>query len=129
MVTYMSRTNLTAPVLATAALLAATPAFAHAFLTRAVPPVGSTVPVSPPTLTLLFTEGVVPHFSRVQVLDAQDHPVKVGAPHVAAGNNRQLVLGLPPLPPGSYSVVWHATAADTHKTEGRFSFSVAKATR
>lgn len=128
MMTYMTRVSLIVPVLAIAALFAAeATAFAHAFLTRAVPSVGSTVPASPPTLTLLFTEGVVPRFSRVQVLNAQDHPVKVGALHSAAGNDRQLVLGLPPLLPGRYAVVWHATAKDTHKTEGRFTFSVVSA--
>ncbi|MEJ0048602.1 MAG: copper resistance protein CopC [Rhodospirillales bacterium] len=27
--------------------------------------------------------------------------------------------------PGSYNVSWHVTATDTHKTQGKFSFSVA----
>ena len=28
------------------------------------------------------------------------------------------------LPPGRYSVIWHVTSVDTHKTEGQFSFSI-----
>ena len=26
--------------------------------------------------------------------------------------------------PGKYAVVWHVTAVDTHKAEGRYNFSV-----
>ncbi|MGA3399614.1 MAG: copper resistance protein CopC [Acetobacteraceae bacterium] len=29
------------------------------------------------------------------------------------------------LPAGQYTVIWHVTSVDTHKTEGRFTFSVA----
>ena len=120
----MTRPRLTAHAIALAAVLAAPPAFAHAFLAHAIPAVGSTVAVSPPVLTLFFTEGVVPHFSKVQVLDAHGSAVSAGEPHTATDNNRELLVGLPKLPPGTYSVVWHVTSQDTHKTEGRFSFKI-----
>jgi len=28
------------------------------------------------------------------------------------------------LPPGIYTVIWHVTSIDTHKTEGRYQFTV-----
>jgi copper resistance protein C len=34
------------------------------------------------------------------------------------------MVDLPRLPPGTYTVVWHVTSVDTHKTEGRFDFTV-----
>ena len=99
-------------------------AFAHAFLDRAVPAVGSTVATAPQTLRLRFTEAVVAHFSTVRVLDASGHAVAAGAPRADDGG-RTLVVDLPKLAPGAYTVVWHVTAEDTHRTEGRFGFSIA----
>jgi methionine-rich copper-binding protein CopC len=100
------------------------PAFAHAFLERATPPVGSEVAASPPELSLTFTEGVEPAFSTIEVRDANGAAVPTDKPHVAPGNNQRLIIGLPKLQPGIYTVIWHATSADTHKTEGSFKFTV-----
>jgi methionine-rich copper-binding protein CopC len=108
-----------------AALLGPVPALAHAFLKKADPAVGSTVPASPPTLSLQFTEGVEPLFSTITVLDAQGKPVNLPMPHAEDGG-LVLVVAPPPLPPGIYTVVWHATSVDTHKTEGKFNFTVGK---
>ncbi len=110
--------------LVVALCLGGTPAaLAHAFLERAVPAVGSAV-AAPSALRLRFTEAVVPHFCTVQVLDGRGQAVAAGAPG-AADDGRTLVVALPKLAPGPYTVVWHATAGDTHKTEGRFGFSIA----
>jgi len=38
---------------------------------------------------------------------------------------RQLSVPLKPMTPGTYTVEWHATSVDTHKTEGHFSFTLA----
>ncbi len=97
---------------------------AHAFLERAVPPVGGTVAVSPEMLHLRFTEAIVAHFSTVQVQDARGQPVRSGSPHTE-DDGRTLVVNLPRLSGGTYTVTWHVTADDTHKTEGRFTFTIA----
>jgi methionine-rich copper-binding protein CopC len=99
-------------------------AFAHAFLQGAIPPVGSDVDESPPALTLTFTEGVEPLFSTVVVTDPNGAAVATGKAHVAADNNRRLIVDLPKLPPGTYTVIWHVTSVDTHKTEGNYKFTV-----
>ena len=105
--------------------LASPPAFAHAFLERASPPVGSEVANSPPELSITFTEGVEPLFSTIEVRDATGAAVSTGKPHVSQDNNLRLILELPKLPPGTYTVIWHATSVDTHKTEGHYQFTVA----
>ena len=46
-----------------------------------------------------------------------------GSPHLKGGDT-VLAVPLKPLPPGVYTVSWHATATDTHKTEGKFTFTV-----
>jgi methionine-rich copper-binding protein CopC len=99
------------------------PAFAHAFLERASPPVGSEIPVSPLAVTITFTEGVEPAFSTIEVQNAQGARVDKNDPHLA-GEPTKLAVSLQPLPPGQYTVIWHATSVDTHKTEGRFTFNV-----
>lgn len=98
---------------------------AHAFLEHASPPVGSRVATAPATLDLSFTEGVVPHFSSVEVLGPSGQALHTGAPHSGKGA-RELIVPLPPLAPGQYTVMWHVTSQDTHKTEGRFSFTVGR---
>lgn len=102
----------------------ASPAFAHAFLQRADPPVGSTVAASPPELSMQFTEGVEPVFSKIEVDGPNGAAVATGKPHLAPDDNRRLIIDLPKLPPGTYTVIWHATSVDTHKTEGNYKFSV-----
>jgi methionine-rich copper-binding protein CopC len=107
-----------------AVLLQASPAFAHAFLERASPPVGSEVATSPPELSITFTEGVEPLFSTIEVHGASGAVIAAGKPHVAPDSNRQLTVTLPKLPPGTYTVNWHVTSVDTHKTEGKYTFTV-----
>ena len=100
-------------------------AFAHAFLVRASPPVGATVAAAPTQLTLSYTEAVVPHFCQVTLHGPGGAKVPVGGPRAAAGHPRVLLVRLPHLAPGRYTVTWHAVARDTHRTEGRFAFTVA----
>jgi copper resistance protein C len=108
-----------------AMLVQASPVFAHAFLERASPPVGSEVTISPPELSITFTEGVEPLFSTIEVHGANGAAIATGTPHVATDSNRRrLTVTLPKLPPGIYTVNWHVTSVDTHKTEGNYRFTV-----
>ncbi|MGH7044375.1 MAG: copper resistance protein CopC [Acetobacteraceae bacterium] len=101
------------------------PAFAHAFLVRAVPAVGATVMSAPARLTLSYTEGVVPHFCQVTVTGPGGATVATGRPHAEPGHPAVLLVRLPHLTPGRYTVTWHAVATDTHRTQGQFRFTVA----
>ncbi|HEX3576507.1 MAG TPA: copper resistance protein CopC [Rhodopila sp.] len=109
--------------LAAAACLISPAAFAHAFLDRASPAVGSAVSGSPPALNLTYTEPVEPLFSTVHVTDSAGARVDQGKP-TALDDGRMLSVKLKPLPPGVYAVEWHVTSVDTHKTEGHFTFTV-----
>jgi methionine-rich copper-binding protein CopC len=109
----------------TIALLLASPgAWAHAFLAGAAPSAGSAFATAPPQLTLRFTEPVEPLFCTVELLNPAGAAMTVEAPHLAAGNAQALVVALPRLTPGTYTVVWHVTSVDTHKTEGRYQFTI-----
>jgi methionine-rich copper-binding protein CopC len=121
----MRRAGLLAPMILATAILAPTSwAFAHAFIERASPPVGSEITASPPELSIVFTEGVEPLFSKIEVNDADGATIATGKPRVAPDNNRRLIIELPKLSPGTYTVIWHVTSVDTHKTEGNFKFTI-----
>jgi methionine-rich copper-binding protein CopC len=100
-------------------------AFAHAQLRRADPPVGATVHSPPTQVELTFSEAIEPRFSTVTITDAAGVQVDKRDLHAMPGDAKHLAVSLGALPPGIYTVIWHATSVDTHKTEGTFSFSVA----
>lgn len=102
----------------------ASPAFAHAFLERAEPAVGSEVTAAPHKVAIRFTEGVEPLFSTIELRDAQGALVQTGKPHTEPGNDRELEVELPTLHAGRYTVTWHVMSVDTHKTEGSFQFTI-----
>jgi methionine-rich copper-binding protein CopC len=106
-----------------AACLCGQSAFAHAFLDKSSPAVGSEVAASPPALLLTYTEPVEPLFCTVHVTDAGGIRVDDGKP-APQDDGRVLSVPLKKLPPGVYAVEWHVTSVDTHKTEGHFSFTV-----
>ncbi|HEX3349658.1 MAG TPA: copper resistance CopC family protein [Acetobacteraceae bacterium] len=103
--------------------LAAAHASAHAFLQTSTPAVGSTVAQAPTEVVINFTEGVEPMFSTIVVQNAQGASLETGNPHLVGGDTH-LAVEVKPLPPGTYTVIWHATSTDTHKTEGKFTFIV-----
>jgi methionine-rich copper-binding protein CopC len=105
--------------------LAASPAFAHAFLTHANPPVGSTVAAPPAALTLTYTEALEVPFCTVTVAASSGAAVQTGRPQPVTGNPNEITVPLHITAPGKYTVTWHALSVDTHKTEGSFSFTVA----
>ncbi len=113
------------PAIAALLVLASNVAFAHAHLKTATPAPDSTTATVPHEVVIDFTEGVEPAFSSIIVEDAAGQRVDAGAAHLADGDTH-LAVALKPLRAGVYKVIWHATAVDTHKTDGSFNFTVSK---
>ncbi len=107
-------------------LFYATSSHAHAFLDLATPRVGSTVPASPTEIVLTFTQAVEPAFSKIEVTDQAGTHEETEAAHLAGSDKAKLAVGIPKLPPGTYLVTWHVTSGDTHKSQGKFRFTVAR---
>ena len=106
-------------------LLALQPhARAHAFLDHAEPKVGSTVSNSPAEIKIWFTQNLEPAFSTLEVRDAQGQEVDKKDAHLDDKDRSLFLISLPPLSAGTYTVIWHAVSVDTHKTQGRFEFTV-----
>jgi copper resistance protein C len=115
---------LAAAVLALGLLLGGAPARAHAFLDHADPAVGSTLGAAPARIRIWFTEALEPAFSTIAVTDAQGRAMGKGKARPDPGNPKLLVLDVSPLPPGTYRVAWRVVTADTHATQGDFTFTV-----
>ncbi len=115
----MNRRSLIA---ATALLLSgARTAHAHARLRSASPAPGDMLNAAPKEVSIVFSEALEAKFSSIEVRDAKGTRFDDGAAHGGA-DAKTLVVGLKPLSPGDYTVAWHATSVDTHKTEGSFTF-------
>ena len=99
-------------------------AWAHAFLDHADPKVGSTITNSPAEIKVWFTQNLEPAFSKLQVQDAAGHEVDKKDAHLDDKDKSLFKVTLPPLPSGTYTVIWHAVSVDTHRTQGHFKFTI-----
>jgi methionine-rich copper-binding protein CopC len=115
--------RITARALAVAAIFAAAPAFAHAFLQTASPKVGSSIVAPPREVSITFSEAVEPSFSTITVSGPPGFGGAGPAQRMAEG--RTLVAPLHgPIPPGVYVVRWRVLAVDSHVTQGTFRFEL-----
>jgi copper resistance protein C len=99
-------------------------AWAHAFLDHSEPKVGSTVTNSPTEIKLWFTQNLEPVFSSVEVQDAQGKQVDKKDMQLDDKDKTLMIVSVPQLPDGTYTVTWHAVSVDTHRTQGHFKFTV-----
>jgi len=112
------------PFVLVVACVASRLVYAHAFLDHAAPAVGSAVRTSPEQVKLWFTQQLEPAFSTVRVVDRSNKRVDRGDAKVDPGDPRILQVSVPTLAPGRYRVFWRVLSADTHVTEGDFTFDV-----
>lgn len=111
--------------LALAALLTAAwgaTALAHAYIERATPADGSAMSASPAEVRLVYTEPVEPGLSSVVLVDSRGRPVP--GTRLESEGRLTLVLRLPPLAEGPYTVRARVLGADGHVTEETVSFYV-----
>lgn len=123
----MRFTALAAAILAVAAVPSI--ALAHPKLLNATPAANSAV-AKPTSIALTFSEDLVAPLSGIDLVmtgmpgmaNHQPMPIK-GITAKAKG--KTLTVALPrPLPTGTYQLTWHAVAADQHRVEGSYSFTV-----
>lgn len=111
-------------LIAVATLAMAGQAFAHAHLKTSTPADKSNVAAAPAAVTLSFTEGLNLKFSGVEVTGPQKAVVKTGDAALTDHDKGLTVPLVGTLPPGAYTVEWHALSIDGHKTTGAFSFTI-----
>lgn len=110
-------------LVATALLVAAAAASAHARLLASEPAAGQAGP-APAAVKLHFNEPVEPAMSTVKILGPSSAPVEVGKPAGADGDDKTLVSTLGKLPAGDYRLEWSTMGHDGHHTKGVYRFTV-----
>lgn len=114
-------------LLSSAALAVAgstTAAKAHAHLRQAEPAAGSTVTELPSRVLLRFSEAIEPAFSRIRVSNAAGRQIDLRDTGLAEDDAQAIAVSLPRLAPGDYAVAWTVVSVDSHRTEGRYTFTV-----
>jgi methionine-rich copper-binding protein CopC len=98
-------------------------AFAHALPKMQQPGPGATVS-APHEVAIDFGEALEPTFSKLIVTNAQGTQVNTEKSAVDASDKKHMSVALPNLAPGVYKVQWTAVAADGHRTQGHYNFTV-----
>jgi methionine-rich copper-binding protein CopC len=96
----------------------------HAFPDHSNPKVGATLTAAPVGVYIWFDGDLEPAFSSIMVHDATGRMVNQLNSRVNPSNTRLLEVGLPPLPAGTYHVMWNVVSRDGHRTSGDFSFTI-----
>ncbi|RKP49480.1 copper resistance CopC family protein [Trinickia fusca] len=99
-------------------------AHAHAYPTHQAPAAGSTVNTSQNEVIIDFDDALEPAFSSIAVTDAHGKSVTSGKAVFDPANAKRMSVRLAALAPGVYSVAWVAVAADGHRTQGHYTFTV-----
>jgi copper transport protein len=111
--------------LCTSMVLGMPAAYAHAEIEATSPVDEAVLGAAPHQVELRFSEGVILPQRSIQLLDADGHPVGIGAPAHPAGRGELVTATLPPvLPQGTYVVAWRVVSDDAHVVSGAFEFSV-----
>jgi methionine-rich copper-binding protein CopC len=99
-------------------------AFAHAHPKVMEPAADSTV-AAPAKISVTFSEAVEPKFSSLTLTDEAGKPVGKETSQPVAGDAKTMMLTPPSaLPPGGYLVHWVSVAADGHRMQGEYKFTV-----
>ncbi|THJ14166.1 MAG: copper resistance protein CopC [Nitrospira sp. CG24C] len=111
-------------VLAMMTCLHVAPALAHSMLVKAEPPRRAVLAKTPAQVRLWFNEELEGEYASLIVLDAEKHPVTEIKPQLAPDDPKSIVLPLPELTPGKYSVKFRVLSVDGHVVESSFDFTV-----
>ena len=114
-----------AALVGTAGLFISNSAWAHAHLVSSNPATNATLAASPKTITLNFSEKLVPAFSKFELAMPEHGGMKVAVKTEVSSDGKS-ITGTPQaaLVSGTYKIVWTAASADGHKMTGEVTFKV-----
>ena len=106
------------------ACLQSAPAFAHAMLVKAEPARRAQLTQAPSQVRLWFNEEVEKDYASLSVLDPAKSPVTDALPRIADDDPKAIVLALPELAPGKYTVKFRVLSVDGHVVDSSYDFTV-----
>jgi copper resistance protein C len=105
-------------------LLPSAPALAHAMLVKAEPPRRAALTTPPAQVRLWFNEEIEKDYASLAILGADKAPVTEVKPHIAADDPKAIVLPLPQLAAGKYTVKFRVLSVDGHVVDSSYDFTV-----
>lgn len=116
---------ITAVLAATGTALIPLQAQAHAALVRSEPARRATLSKAPTQIRLWFNERLEPAYASIKLF-AEDgvKQIETGNATVDAADPKLLVLELPPLAPGQYTVKYRALSVDGHTVDYGYTFTI-----
>ncbi len=99
-------------------------AMAHAALVKSDPPRRATLSISPKQVRLWFNEKIEGSYAAVTVLDSNKNSITENNPESVADDPKSVVLSLPQLASGRYTVKYRVMSVDGHVIESSFDFNV-----
>jgi methionine-rich copper-binding protein CopC len=110
-------------VMALAGWLYSAPVSAHAMLTKAQPPRRAQLTQPPAQVRLWFNEEVEKDYASLTV-NHGGKPVTDVKPTLAEDDPRSIVLPMPELSPGKYTVKFRVLSVDGHVVDSSYDFTV-----
>ncbi|QOJ23631.1 MAG: copper resistance protein CopC [Gammaproteobacteria bacterium] len=99
-------------------------AMAHASLVKSDPPRRATLSMPPKQIKLWFNEKIEGSYASVTVRDSNKNSITENTPESVADDPKSVVLSLPQIEPGRYTVHYRVMSVDGHVIESSFDFSV-----
>lgn len=99
-------------------------AFAHAMLVKSDPPRRATFSVSPKQIQLWFNEKVEGAYASIVVRDANKNTVTENNPEIVPDDPKSIILKLPEMESGRYTVHYRVMSVDGHIIESNYDFNV-----
>ena len=99
-------------------------ALAHARLESSDPARRAALDQAPDAIRLRFNEEIEPDYSKVVVENAKGEAVASGATRVSADDPKLLILDVPSLPAGTYTVKFEVLSVDGHRVKQSYPFTI-----
>jgi copper resistance protein C len=99
-------------------------ASAHSQLVKAEPPRRAVLTKSPTQVRLWFNENIEGDYASLVVLDDKKQSISDERPTLAPDDPKSIVLSVPELAPGKYSVKFRVLSVDGHVVESSYDFSI-----
>ncbi len=100
------------------------PVMAHAALVKSDPPRRATLSTPPKQIQLWFNEKIEGAYASVVLLDSNKKSLTENNPEVVADDPKSVVLNIPEIGTGKYTIQYRVMSVDGHVIESSFDFNI-----
>ncbi|MDH5480906.1 MAG: copper resistance protein CopC [Nitrosomonas sp.] len=97
---------------------------AHATLVKSEPPRRATLFEAPKQVQLWFNEEIEGSYALITVLDSDKKPITDEKPKAVPDDLKSVVLAIPEVEPGNYTVEYRVLSTDGHVVESSYNFRI-----